>query len=205
MPPALLMTISGLSPAQLLGALGARGPTTQPLYADLAAHFPLNAAEWQRVPTPCAGLGRALPAVLARQTPKCATCCSACLGSTGSACGRTCRWRRCAWGTRSAAATSCLPRSCASSLRSACFDLTAALLSAALPEPAFAHCLPTSLAPGCSKPPLVCPACCFFLCVLLGQCYRPAHKSSGQQSVHAMNMMKNTCMRGWGEHDRSVR
>ena len=63
---AALLPLSGLGPAQLLDALGERGPAAQSLHADLAAHFPLSAADWQRVPAPCAGLGRALPAVLAR-------------------------------------------------------------------------------------------------------------------------------------------
>ena len=38
----------------------------QPLYADLAARLPLTAAQWAQVPSRCAGLLRALPAVLAR-------------------------------------------------------------------------------------------------------------------------------------------
>lgn len=35
-------------------------------YAALATHLPLTPQQWQRLPTPCPGLGRALPAVLAR-------------------------------------------------------------------------------------------------------------------------------------------
>ncbi|KAI7839941.1 hypothetical protein COHA_006335 [Chlorella ohadii] len=37
-----------------------------PLFSEVAAHWPLTAAQWQHVPAPCPGLGRALPAVLAR-------------------------------------------------------------------------------------------------------------------------------------------
>ena len=37
-----------------------------PLYALLVARQPLAPAEWARVPTPCPGLGAALPAMLAR-------------------------------------------------------------------------------------------------------------------------------------------
>ena len=65
-----LLPVSGLDASRLLDALAAvpahAQPDTQPLYADLAAHAPLTAAQWQRVPSPCVGLGRALPAVLAR-------------------------------------------------------------------------------------------------------------------------------------------
>ena len=51
----------------LLAAL-TRAPheRTQPLYADLAGRLPLTAEQWAQVPAPCAGLLRALPAVLAR-------------------------------------------------------------------------------------------------------------------------------------------
>ena len=65
-----LLPAPGLSAAQLLALLAAvpayEQPAMQPLYADLAAHMTLTPEQWQRVPTPCAGLGRALPAVLAR-------------------------------------------------------------------------------------------------------------------------------------------
>ena len=71
-----LLPASGLSASQLLDAmqlLPAYWPAAdeamldrQPLYIDLATCFALSADEWQRVPAPCAGLGRALPAVLAR-------------------------------------------------------------------------------------------------------------------------------------------
>jgi len=36
------------------------------LYIILAACYPLRASEWEQVPTPCYGLGSALPDVLAR-------------------------------------------------------------------------------------------------------------------------------------------
>ena len=37
-----------------------------PLFTDVATHWPLTAAQWQQVPSPCPGLGRALPAVMQR-------------------------------------------------------------------------------------------------------------------------------------------
>ena len=37
-----------------------------PFYTDLVLHHPLDAAQWQQVPSPCPGLGRALPTVLQR-------------------------------------------------------------------------------------------------------------------------------------------
>lgn len=56
----VLLPASGMNVSQLLDALAAvpadLQPHAQPLYADLAAHQPLTAAQWQRVPTPCAGL-----------------------------------------------------------------------------------------------------------------------------------------------------
>lgn len=42
------------------------GAAARLLFADLAAHFPLTAEQWRWVPLTCAGLGCALPAVLAR-------------------------------------------------------------------------------------------------------------------------------------------
>lgn len=65
----MVLLASGLSPSRLLDAL--RRPATspsvaQPLYADLASACALSDAEWQRVPAPCPGLARALPAVLER-------------------------------------------------------------------------------------------------------------------------------------------
>jgi len=46
----------------LLGA----GGVALPLCIDVAANWPLTAAQWQQVPRPCPGLGRALPAVVQR-------------------------------------------------------------------------------------------------------------------------------------------
>ena len=43
-----------------------------PLYATFTGRQPLAATEWDRIPTPCAGLGAALPAVLARSTEEAA-------------------------------------------------------------------------------------------------------------------------------------
>ena len=37
-----------------------------PLYADVAARYPLASADWQLIPAPCPGLGAALPTVLQR-------------------------------------------------------------------------------------------------------------------------------------------
>lgn len=42
------------------------GGLTLPLYPEVAAHWPLTAAQWAQVPSPCPGLGMALPAVLQR-------------------------------------------------------------------------------------------------------------------------------------------
>ncbi len=65
-----LLHVSGLSAQQLLDLLAdvpSEGrPHAQPLYADVAAHMRLTPEQWQRMPTPCAGLGASLPAVLAR-------------------------------------------------------------------------------------------------------------------------------------------
>ena len=62
----LLLSASGMSADALLDALAAAGPDFQPLHADLAAHLPLTAQQWQRAPSPCAALAHAAPAVLAR-------------------------------------------------------------------------------------------------------------------------------------------
>ena len=59
---------------ELLGRMESRAtqwwqeepPVPASLFAPLVARQPLAPAEWQRVPTPCPGLGAALPAVLAR-------------------------------------------------------------------------------------------------------------------------------------------
>ena len=60
---ALLQTVQ---PAEALPLLVARGDLALPLFPDLTAHWPLTAAQWQEVPSPCPGLGHALPAVLQR-------------------------------------------------------------------------------------------------------------------------------------------
>jgi hypothetical protein len=54
--------------SELLAAIEtAWHPESKPrFYALVAALQPLTAAEWARVPTPCAGLGAVLPAVLER-------------------------------------------------------------------------------------------------------------------------------------------
>ena len=49
-----------------LAEAAARGHNVSSLYAPLVARQPLTAAEWALVPTPCANLAPALPAVLAR-------------------------------------------------------------------------------------------------------------------------------------------
>lgn len=49
-----------------LPALAGGGDPALPLFADLVSHWPLTAAQWQAIPSPCPGLARALPAVLAR-------------------------------------------------------------------------------------------------------------------------------------------
>lgn len=66
----VLFPASGMSAAQVLDRCAALPNYLQswlpPLFAALAAHLPLTPQQWQRLPTPCAGLGCALPAVLAR-------------------------------------------------------------------------------------------------------------------------------------------
>jgi hypothetical protein len=44
----------------------------QPLCACLAARLPMTAEQWAEVPTPCTGLGAALPAVLQRSADEAA-------------------------------------------------------------------------------------------------------------------------------------
>jgi hypothetical protein len=52
--------------AEVLVALVRAGAEGLPLFADcLFARLPLADAEWQLVPSPCPGLGQALPAALA--------------------------------------------------------------------------------------------------------------------------------------------
>ena len=55
--------LPAVQPAEALRLLTARGALSLPLFADLAAHWRLTGAQWQQVPCPCPGLGRALPAV----------------------------------------------------------------------------------------------------------------------------------------------
>lgn len=58
--------------AETLAALASAGAWAQPLYATLVARQPLTDFEWELVPAPCAGLGAALPAVLARSVDEAA-------------------------------------------------------------------------------------------------------------------------------------
>jgi len=63
----ILLRALGLSPGQLLVVIACRRHQDwHPHFVVLAALYSLSAAEWQRMPSPCLGLGRALPAVLAR-------------------------------------------------------------------------------------------------------------------------------------------
>jgi hypothetical protein len=49
-------------------------PQALPLFADsVIARLPLAADEWALVPTPCPGLGRALPAALAHSAIQAST------------------------------------------------------------------------------------------------------------------------------------
>lgn len=61
-----LLPASGLGAGKLLATLHGCAFDAQPLYAELAAHFALGNAEWERVPAPCCSMGHALPAVLER-------------------------------------------------------------------------------------------------------------------------------------------
>lgn len=61
--------------AEVLSALAAAGDEAQPLFADyVVARLPLSDAEWEAVPTPCPGLGRALQAALAHSPAQAAAC-----------------------------------------------------------------------------------------------------------------------------------
>lgn len=54
-------------PDHALHGLSVACAVALPFYADLAVHWPLTDAQWRAsIPAPCPGLGRALPAVLAR-------------------------------------------------------------------------------------------------------------------------------------------
>ncbi|KAL4425317.1 hypothetical protein ABPG75_009333 [Micractinium tetrahymenae] len=57
---------------ELLPLLQKKGPAAASLYASVVACQPLSAAEWALVPTPGAGLGAALPAVLQRSAAEAA-------------------------------------------------------------------------------------------------------------------------------------
>lgn len=58
--------LPAIPPEVSLPLLLGRADLAMPLFPDLAEHSPLTAAQWQQVPTPCPGLGRALPFVLHR-------------------------------------------------------------------------------------------------------------------------------------------
>ena len=50
----------------VLAAIVPAGVAAVPLFADVACKRPLSSADWQLVPTPCVGLGAALPVVACR-------------------------------------------------------------------------------------------------------------------------------------------
>lgn len=52
--------------AEVLASLTTAGITALPLYPALVARYPLTADQWALLPTPCPGLGAALPRVLQR-------------------------------------------------------------------------------------------------------------------------------------------
>lgn len=61
-----LMIASGQPVSRLLRSLKADVPAALPLFAALAARYPLTPADWSIVPSPCPGLASSLPDVLAR-------------------------------------------------------------------------------------------------------------------------------------------
>lgn len=69
---ACIQTLLPLTPPDMALPLLTSWPKTpsvrasQPFLTDYLALWPLSSAQWELVPTPCPGLGRALPAVLAR-------------------------------------------------------------------------------------------------------------------------------------------
>ena len=67
-----LMSASGQPASRLLRSLKAAVPAALPLFAALAARYPLTPADWSLVPSPCPGLAAALPAVLARSATEAA-------------------------------------------------------------------------------------------------------------------------------------
>lgn len=65
--PAIRCLLAASSTPSVLLAVASAGVHAQPFFADCAIVRPaLTAAEWAMLPSPCPGLGRALPAVLAR-------------------------------------------------------------------------------------------------------------------------------------------
>ena len=66
------LLLPGTPPEYALTALEEAGEVALPLFATLAACTALSPEQWQRVPAPCAGLGAALPAVLARSAAEAA-------------------------------------------------------------------------------------------------------------------------------------
>lgn len=58
--------LAAMPPSIALPVLQQRGELALPLFANLVEQWPLSRQQWQLVPCPCPGLGRALPAVLAR-------------------------------------------------------------------------------------------------------------------------------------------
>ena len=69
----IMLAEGPLLPAdELLTVLGRGGVAAQPLYAEVARRQPLTRQQWARLPSPCAGLGAALPAVQARSSEEAA-------------------------------------------------------------------------------------------------------------------------------------
>lgn len=62
----LLIAAPGQQPHDLLQCLNRHTPEALPLFAQVAAHYPLSPPQWQLIPSPCPGLAAALPAVLER-------------------------------------------------------------------------------------------------------------------------------------------
>lgn len=79
--------VPAVSSDVLLPLLVPRVDLALSLFPDLAEHWPLT-AQWRQVPTPCPGLGRALPFVLHRSEAEAALL-VAHLPAADSACLRT--------------------------------------------------------------------------------------------------------------------
>lgn len=62
----LLIAAPGQPPHDLLQCLNRHTPEALPLFAQVAAHYPLSPPDWQLIPSPCPGLAAALPTVLER-------------------------------------------------------------------------------------------------------------------------------------------